>query len=218
MGRAHGIGPLLEFLAPGVLHGLGNDLFAIRGNAEILAEKGRPARERDAILAATQHAEHTLDILRLLSAPTGRDQHRQAFALLRHIGEACRFPLRERAVRIVLEHTSHDTPVLVDGSALVRGVVAVVRALAECLPPVSKAILRLDLRHQDQRRVEVAARLEPGVEFLPFPIDLAGVVAGTHGFVAAGDLVTVGDRDEVVLTVPAVAPGRPELGRIGSPP
>ena len=49
------IGHLLEFLAPGLVHGLGNSLFAIRGAAHVLGVADRdPIRSQRVVIEATE--------------------------------------------------------------------------------------------------------------------------------------------------------------------
>lgn len=196
---------LLDFVAPGLLHSLGNQLFAIQGSAHVLGASKQTGRFRETILEACGKAEHALEVLRH-AGPANADPPRveQAGILLVRLADVCRVPLRERGVRLELAHSSKDSPRRVDARTFVRALCEVLRCVAIEVPACYAGELRVDL--SDQRgagvAVDLALRADPGC--LPFRI---GMTAARAGSALVLDSLTVGvdelAADRLRLRIPA---------------
>lgn len=185
-------GILLEFLAPGLVHSLGNHLFAIQGCAHVLREGQVSQRQRATILEAATQAESALDVLRLLGSGESIERREQAGVLLARLAPICRVPLRDRGLRLEIDHSSARRPRVVDARGFSRVVVDLLLRVAGQLPAFVEGTIHLDLADQDAHSVA----LELGIEFeptcLPFPMDLS---------VVGEDLVREHDPQGVVVTM-----------------
>ena len=167
---------LVEFVAPGLLHGLGNNLFAIRGHTQMLGgAHGEITRAKNALLKASSKALGCLDVLRFLLGDARPDSRPQAGILLHRICEVTRVPLRDRGVRLRFRHGSSELPLAVDGTVLCQVVVEIMRRLSERLPSGFEGSLIVDLASQRAQGLALTLELEASASFLPFPIDLAAV-------------------------------------------
>lgn len=194
MPRAYGGGALLEFLIPGIVHALGNQVFAIQGCAHVLRDGKIGRRQRATILDAATAAEHALDVLRLLGPDDGLIERReQAGVLLARLAPLCRIPLRDRGLRLDIDRSCRGRPRVVDARVFARTVVDLLLRIATRLPAFVQGTLRLDLAEQDAVSVTLDASIELEPTCLPFPMDLGAVgtdLATAHD--AAG--VTAGMR------------------------
>ena len=126
---------LLEFLLPGLTHSLGNSLFTIHGHAQLLGSRGTESgRERNAILKASKKAQHALELLKMLCVGGGAAAPAPASSVLRRLAEYLRVPLREHGLQVRFMQSSGETPMLIDGGVLCRGVLEIVRQTAAVLP------------------------------------------------------------------------------------
>ena len=115
---------MLQFLAPGFLHGLSNALFAIRSYGTLLAQRGAhgacepgsepgmaedPAADLAAIQEAGSRAGDALAIYRLFVEADGDDSHRAAGPLLRELLAQARITLRDRGLRVEVEDAAYET-------------------------------------------------------------------------------------------------------------
>jgi hypothetical protein len=171
-------GVLLEFLAPGIVHALGNHLFAIQGCAHVLRDGTVARRERTTILEAATQAEHALDVLRLLAAdPLTGPRSEQPGVLLARLAPLCRVPLRDRGLQLVLDHSSSRRPRVVEARSFTRAVVDLLLRISGALPAFVEGSVFLDLADQ----VDGSILLEIAIEFapscLPFPMDKARLAA-----------------------------------------
>jgi hypothetical protein len=157
---------LLAFLAPGLLHQLGNLLFSIQGNAQVLDAAGDVPRCRTAILQATERGAATLSLLRsILGDPEGLPG--SADTLLAQIAELSRVAVRES--RHALELRPGPPQPKVEAAPFVTLVLEGLRTLVALLPGGSRGTLVLR---------PVAAGADAGVWLgfepvpgeLPFPL------------------------------------------------
>ena len=173
MSDARSTGDLIEFVAPGLLHGLGNNLFAIRGHTQMLGgaqEQIAPAK--NALLEASGKALGTLEVLRYLLGDARPDSRPQAGILLHRICEVLVVPLRERGVRLRLERGSSEVPLAVDGTVLCQTVVELMRRLSERLPHGFEGSLIVDLASQRAQELVLTLEIESSASLLPFPVDV----------------------------------------------
>lgn len=207
---------LLRFVAPGILHGLGNSLFAIRGHAQLLrGSENEVGRSRAAILKASEKSLRGLDVLRFLAAEAEGHSSSQAGILLHRLCDFVRIPLSEHGLRLTFEHKSSQTPMSVEGTALCQCVVELLRQLVCSLPASYEGCAIVDLVAQRKRSVAIEVQLRSSPSLLPFPIDFEGAVERMRPLLAYHD-VTVEIRPEsrrVRLKVPAITlrpmPARP---------
>lgn len=216
----HASADLLEFAAPGLLHGLGNNLFSIHGHAQMLRGGDTDvAREKAAIVKASEKALNALAILRYLVGEGGPEPAPQAGVLLLRLFETLRVPLHEAGLQVQFSHGSGDAPVSVEGQVLCQSVVTVLRALAIDVPPGLQRAVVVDLAAQGAGGAEVVFRVAMRPSFLPFPVDLdkllanAAMLLARHG--ARLDAAEDGQRLTLWLPV-SEAPPRCEL-RTGAP-
>ena len=190
--RREALAPLLEFLTPGLLHSLGNHLFAIQGNAQVLGIKeAEIARERRAILEAAGKAQATLDIIRCLSGEELEQGAEQAGMILRRLCDVSGVPLREAGLRCMLTHSSIETPVQVDCSIFTRCLIETLRRIREELPSGFDGNLHIDLRSQGPETLAIGMQIQQDPSLLPFPIDLKAIATRAEEF-----LETLGARLE----------------------
>ncbi len=168
-------GDLLAFLSPGLVHSLGNQIFAIQGNARLLASgQGQSNRYKNTILEACRNAEHGVEVLRYLtedrSAPTCRPV--QVGPLLSRVCHVARVPFRDRGLTLSCGHSSSEVPRLVDPVVFVHCVAGTFQAIAEGLPTVFHGTVLVDLEAQGAGRVSLLLTIESKQAMLPFPLEL----------------------------------------------
>lgn len=167
------LGDSLRFLAPGLAHHLGNALFRVQGHAQLLTSGDTEVqRERRAILEAVDRAAHAVQLLHWLLGASAQPPA-QAGILLNRLCECLTAPLRERGLRLETRHTSHETPVTVDGTVFCRSLLVALRALLRQAAEGCGGCIQVDLLAQDAVRVQVRLELQPGPAQLPFRIDAA---------------------------------------------
>jgi hypothetical protein len=163
---------LLEFLAPGFLHTLGNALFTIQGNAQILGRlPDTMRRQREEILAGCARTREALLVYRVIADPAPEGDGLLLGTSLPVLIDMLRVALRERGVGLRVTGPLPVAPVTVSRKGLVVGLVATCHALERGLRGGFDR--ELELRMQ-------AAGVEFGVEFqallaperLPFTLDL----------------------------------------------
>lgn len=175
----------LAFLAPGLLHQLGNLLLTIQGNAHCMAETAAP-RERQAILAASVRGAAALGVLRQLLGD-GTRELAPVDRLFAQVLELSRTSLREAG------HTLLDATVDCGAGAPTVVAAPFVRAFT--------GLLGAFVAHVP---AGVQIRIEPGLECrhggiavwldrrrdtgeLPFPLPLDDLMRGLSiDFAAAG--------------------------------
>ena len=164
---------LLEFVSPGIVHGLGNAVFSIQGHGRQLgAGGGDLATPRQAILGAAERAQRTLDYYRVVIGVRGWVRG-QAGILLRQAADVLRVPLRENGLSLELRHTARSTPVFVDAWDLYWPVSWAAASLLEEVPVGFDGVLALDLLQQNGTGVTLRVALEPHSALLPFPVPVS---------------------------------------------
>lgn len=165
-------GPCLQFLAPGLVHTLGNALFRAQGRVQLLQARdaGGLQREQREIQDALDRLGQGLQILRWLSGEPGGAPV-QAGILLQRLAECLRVTLREHGLLLECLHSARQSPVAVHGGTFYRSVVTATRVLAMQAPEGCGGTLRLDLFAQEADRVLVRVDLLPDPTLLPFPVD-----------------------------------------------
>ncbi len=196
---------LLEFVSPGILHSLGNQIFAIQGNAQVLGIKTEDiGRERRAILSASKEAQESLDILRCLTSESGEEPRQQAGLMLRRICEAGKIPLREAGLRCSFEQSSVETPMSVEPSRFARCVLEVMRCIRAELPSGFDGDLHVDLAGQQARELRLSFEVQQKPSLLPFPLNMAAVCERAHALTEActGTLECLAADARLLLRLP----------------
>lgn len=174
----------LAFLAPGLLHQFGNVLFTIQGNAQSVGLGADNARERTAILGATERGGNALRVLRCLLGD-GSQSPAPAGLLLGQLVELLRVPVREAQFTLEMRHSARQTPVLVDPLDFAKILVEAVRCLVGVLPTGLRGTVVLDLCDLAERHATVRVMFQPQAGGLPFPLPSAELqgrldLAGLH--------------------------------------
>ncbi|MBK8976973.1 MAG: hypothetical protein IPM29_13735 [Planctomycetes bacterium] len=199
----------IDFLAPGLIHALGNSLFAIRGLAQLLGDgsSAATAARSATILEACARADHALDVLRWLSpAPGDGDEPAPAGELLGSLARLATVSFRERGLRLALEDDAVQCAGLVSGGPFMQAVTALLRVLCGLLPPGVDATVRVGVRVDEAGDVAVRALVERPEAGLPFPLgleDVAARLAAELGQVARAARVETDGPQALNLRVPA---------------
>lgn len=195
---------LLDFLAPGIIHALGNSIFAVRGCAHVLGASKQIGRQRETILAGCDRAERAVDVLRHFGPADGDPlRAEQAGILLLRMLEVCRVPLRERGVRLEICHSSKESPRRVDGRTLARSVAEVLRCVALEVPACFSGEVRLDLCEQDRAHITIDLELRTDPGCLPFPIGLSAARANSAQVLnPLGVRVEIAAEDRLRIVIP----------------
>ncbi|MEZ5965000.1 MAG: hypothetical protein R3F56_14290 [Planctomycetota bacterium] len=175
-------GRLLQFLSAGLTHGLSNALFVISTHAKLLGGgETQIARERAAILRANGNAEGILDVVRFcLGEASERPAARQVGVLVRQVCELLRVSCREHGLRVKASHSSADSPANVDAVQLCRALVETVREVVDGLPSGYSGVLDVDVSAQARDGVVLSLSVAHDRDLLPFPLDLARIVAAAR--------------------------------------
>lgn len=206
MTRDKDSGRLWRFLAPGMLHGLHNSLFVVSSHAKLLGGGvTQVARERHAILRATEGAEGTLEVVRFATGEgKGQQTGRQAWLLVRQICDLLRVPCRDRGLKIKATHSSSDSPANVDAFQLCRALAETARELVDGLPGGYVGSLEVDLALQDRNGITITLHVVSDRDVLPFPVDLARVVAAARRAIDPAVTIERLTPMQMRLFVPAV--------------
>lgn len=171
----------LAFLAPGLLHQFGNQLFAIQGSAQLLPDPSGELRSR--ILGATARGSETLRVFRAVlgdAAPLRLPLRRALEPLL----DVARVPLRERGHRLECRgEPSAAHPV--DAGAVVAATADTLCALVEEVPSGAVGTFTLELGGTPTA-VTVLLQFAQAAGSLPFPLAFDDVVQRLRRFHAAG--------------------------------
>ena len=206
---------LLSFLVPGIVHSLNNDLFAVRGYAQLIGmDPNSVPHEREAIVKAADKATAGVDVLRVLGVGISGDavvtepKPTQAGQLVPRVCDLLRAPMRDRGLRVVARHRSKESPATVEAVASTVAMAEVARAVVTEIPASFRGTVGFDLAHQASAGASIMVAIEPGRDFLPFPVDHERIVRGAHRLVAAAGckLHRMSDADgtSLVLTIPGI--------------
>lgn len=194
----------LEFLAPGLLHALGNSLFEVEGCVALM--EGDTAR-REQAAAACREARNVLALARVLVGDPGGPQRLPSGDLLEGLGRLLRVPLREAGLALEVR-VGNRGPVVRVGP-LVAGVAVAVRRLG------AKASAGLGARivltpEAPRSGGGVLVTLEPPPGGLPFAVDVAAAATEVTAEVA-GSGILVEEVERGLRLLPSGArPQRPE--------
>lgn len=173
----------LLFLAPGLLHSLGNMLFTIQGNAQALGS-GDGGREAQAILAAVERGSATLRLLRSLLGDPGASPLPFGL-LLGQLAEVLRVPLRELRLGLEVRATARETPTAVDPTDTALLLLEAVHGLVTRLPAGVAGTVVIEPVHYAAQQAIVRLFFQPVPGTLPFPLPIAELL---------GDLAPVRTR------------------------
>ena len=164
---------LLHFLAPGFVHGIGNDLFQIQARAQLLGTADRDVQaDRQDLLAACQGAGSSLSILRLLLADgVADDAVRSAGPLLSELCAMMRIRLQGCGLTVVADDAVFSFPARVVERSFARAVALAGHGIARALPTGFRGTLRIDVEPPNALRLQVVL----DAEYLPFAVDLLPV-------------------------------------------
>lgn len=200
----------LAFLAPGLLHQLGNVLFTIQGNAQAAGSGGDADRERLAIVAAAERGAESLRVLRYLLGDAAAAPA-PAAALLGQLAELARIPVREARHLLELRPLARQVPLCVDPGDFCVAVLEALRSLVGILPTGLFGTLVLELSVADERQATVRVAFQPPSGTLPFPLALDELVGGL-------DRSRLGLRGRPEVRVASMGVELVFAGRAGSPP
>lgn len=198
---------LLRFLMPGVLHHLGNALFAIQGHSQSLgSETPDLEAEKAAILRGADQAHGAVRVLAHLSGET-TGQPVQGGILMHRLCEIVRVPLREGGLRLHLQHSSPETPEPVDGTVFCRTMTATLQAVLAALPTGFRGELGIDLAFQSTKFLDIRMRVRGDADTLPFPIYLDEVVQALSPRLSEEDVeISRDDREHgLQLRIPTLS-------------
>jgi hypothetical protein len=181
---AEGNPGLFEFLAPGLLHELGNAVFKIQGHAQAAALPGTGAgRALGEVQKHAQQAKALLELVRCL-VQDGAGVAMQCGVLLPQVCELLEVPLRGHGLRVRFQHSSRQSPGSAPVATTARAVLGLARELARAVPIGFRGVLVVDLQQQTPVIVlRLAVTGDPAL--LPFPIDLRGALARANAWLAA---------------------------------
>lgn len=155
----------LAFLAPGLLHQLGNQLFAAQGSAQLLPDAETEHKAR--ILAALARGGEALRLLRALLGDASTPQLPLGKALAPLL-EAARVSLRERGHQLAVAPPVGTDP-LVDAAAVLDWTAEALCLLADVVPTGVTGSFALASRAAADGAV-VTIRFERAAGSLPFPL------------------------------------------------
>lgn len=164
---------LLELMVPGFLHGMGNALFAIQAQAQVLSLTGKG--DADEILTTCGNANAVLDLLRLLAegvepgAPARAEPGVAAGSALRAILDPMRIGLRDSRVTIKVSDATYVSTESVPYGVFARAVALAAAELIARVPTGIRGELRMSW--DAPRVLRTAFHVDRGQ--LPFKADLA---------------------------------------------
>ncbi len=169
-GRSVGPNPLLSFLAPGVLHQLGNVLFTIQGNALLIGES---SREHDAITRAAARGVATVRMLQAVVGSAAVTNEIDVTDLLQQIKELVQVGLREAGRTLDLRLPPSVAPTLVDANSASLAVLLGLYHFVSALPAGMPGAVSLELVLPAAECPHVRLGFRPQQGQLPFPLAAA---------------------------------------------
>lgn len=158
---------LLEFMVPGFLHGMGNALFAIQAQAQVLSTSG----EGDVaeIVTSCGNATAVLDVLRLLSATEGAEPVVPSGTALHGILDPMRVGLRDSGTTIDVDPSAFEATDVVRHGRFVRVVALAAAEIHAAVPTGCRGTMRFGWEGPRVLRVSFVVAAEQ----LPFEADLS---------------------------------------------
>ncbi|MBL9078975.1 MAG: hypothetical protein JNL08_15835 [Planctomycetes bacterium] len=159
----------LAFLTPGLLHQLGNQLFAIQGQAQLLPPD--QAAVRDRLLDTVARGADVLRVVRAMLGDAAPVRLRLAEALAPLL-DLLRIAARERGHRLAWSADDTAAAATVDAHDVVAAVARAALALFDVVPPgVTGSLAGRAVR--DGSALAVELRFVPAAGALPFPLATA---------------------------------------------
>jgi hypothetical protein len=200
---------LLELMVPGLLHGMGNALFAIQARAQVMAAARAPGTEEngegdtDGILPACRNASAVLDVLRLLTTAAGEEPSIPAGDALRGVLEPMRIGLRDASYSIEVDPAAFDAGDAVPHRLFVRAVGLAAAEICDAVPTGCRGVLQF--RWMGARVLRVA--FVGAADQLPFEADLTAAERTVSSWFVDTDGRVGCEDGGLVLTFPEVAGG-----------
>ncbi|MCA8977056.1 MAG: hypothetical protein KDC98_20205 [Planctomycetes bacterium] len=157
------------FAAPGIVHRLGNAMFTIQGQAQLLGSVGPEARERRSILNASERAGRTLALMRALLGHH-HDQPEDASTLVAMVCEVLGIAVREGGHTISARLPDDGEFRGVDPGMFYPAVLEAIRLLVAALPVGQPGNIELQLGDGERGQVVVRVRYAARRGSLPFPL------------------------------------------------
>ena len=198
---------------PGLIHSLGNALFAIQGHGQRVGITSPDLEaEKAAILRAVGQAQGGLEVLRHLA--DGAHRPAPAGILLHRLCEILKLPVRDHGLRLELQQSSRQSPETVDGTLLCRALATTIGTLVTELPPGLSGSLSVDLVSQTEEHLDILVRVETDGQRLPFPLGLENMARTLGRRLAGSGAELLGPEPENTLrlrlpTTPTGAEGQP---------
>lgn len=167
---------LLEYMAPGFLHGLCNALFKIQGQARMLdrdSSTGSVPAGPD-ILATCHEAAEAVEIYRIILDPEVHSEPVAAGPLLRDVATLLRGRLQEAGIQIQWDEALESLTHTVRRCDVVLPVVTAMHRLSTALPTGFEGNLTIHARWDDGLEVDLG--IVPSTGCLPFEVDLAEAI------------------------------------------
>jgi hypothetical protein len=203
---------LFELMVPGLLHGMGNALFAIQARAQVMAEAraqvpGEDGEDNegdaDEILPACRNASAVLDVLRLLTTAAGKEPSIPAGSALRGLLEPMRIGLRDTSVSIEVDPESFDADDAVPHRLFARAVGLAAAEICDAVPTGCRGVLQF--RWMGARVLRVA--FVGAADQLPFEADITAAERNVASWFADTDGRVGCEDGGLVMHFPEAADG-----------
>jgi hypothetical protein len=167
---------LLEFLAPGFVHGICNSLFKIQGQAELLGQglSEAPQEVSASLVRSCREAAEAVEIYRLVLDPKALSVPVVAGSLVAALAGILRPGLHDSGVSLHWDAAVSELPQAVDRAPLVLPVVTAAYHLRQAMPSGYQASMALSA--QADRAFEITIQVVPDPGCLPFDLDLAPAI------------------------------------------
>jgi len=187
----------LHYLLPGILHALGNSIFAAEGHANLLEGESTDADSKAMIITAVREARQALDVLRCLASDDG-DLTPVTDELLESLLKFLRIPLRDQGLRLQLDQGASDPGCHVSGPLFCNCLVAAVQSIATRVPEGCRLSISLRCSVEESGHVAMVLHSVNAPGFLPFPLDLASVTTEI-AFCGAIDVSAGSESVKIIL-------------------
>lgn len=167
---------LLEFLAPGFLHGVCNSLFKIQGQAELLGRGlSEDAQEvGGSVVRNCREAAEAVEIYRLVLDPQLPSEPVSAGSLLPGLVAMLRTGLQESGVSLEWDADDVELSQPVHRAALVLPVVSAAYELRQAMPSGYQGSMALSA--QVASEFDISIQVVPAPGSLPFDLDLGPAI------------------------------------------